>query len=642
MFQDPEKLSNGKIAEHIAENNQVLWGIRIRQVRVKAASKVSCSLPAAISESELISLSRCVLEYSFENKNTEHFGGEMTAKYGSSQLYQYVAVTGALSTFNFGEDGYVVDLVPLNETAMIRKTRSMQCDTRKPVEITLNRTYLWDDSLVDRTKCIPFIDEHTSMISVVIQVYNPSENVFSRFDFRVVFEQSGATKTSWHVNAATLVQKEDEAGLKLAVDVVLCVWMLIEFSAWVWECRLGTVNFKSPWTFLDLCIFALSGFVIYNLIFTISRVTDESLSSSLSLQEFTDLQNEISWAQTVNYIKALLIIALLLRVFKYLNFIAGLRAVFLTILRAGNDLIFFFILFGIVIVAFAFAGHIVFGPLTEEYHTILSSFETILRMAVLDFNYEGIAVAGALGPAYFCVSMLFFYFLMVNIFTAIILTAWRIEKQRVDEEAKGRDPLAFMKWFFSFFLFFGWLRLFVGYVANPSATVKRFKNWLDDRRTKMDTREVLIRLEQWRARKHNRNVNWLDFERIQQALAGSERNRRIVTDYQVQLVMRLCKTKRKGDDKLLFTTAERKVVEKEEADEAADAEEFGGSESTGIGSVIAMNKLIRAVGIIHNNQRAFWKDVNGSLESIQGQVLTAQGRLQTINSVVNTMVPHGK
>merc|ERR1711990_1223253 len=139
------------------------------------------------------------------------------------------------------------------------------------------------------------------------------------------------------------------------------------------------------------------------------------------------------------------------------------------------------------------------------------------------------------------------------------------------------------------------------------------------------------------ARKQNRNVAWLDFERIQQVLAGSERNRRIVTDYQVQLVMRLCKTKRKGDDKLLFTAKERKALETEDS---ADGDDLGGPESNGVDSIIAMKKLVHAVGIIHNNQRAFWKDVNGSLQSIQGQVMTAQDRLHTINSVVNSMVPH--
>ena len=54
-----------------------------------------------------------------------------------------------------------------------------------------------------------------------------------------------------------------------------------------------------------------------------------------------------------------------------------------------------------------------------------------------------------------------------------------------------------------------------------------------------------------------------------------------------------------------------------------------------------MKKLVHAIGVIHNNQRAFWKDVNGSLQSIQGQVMSAQDRLRTIDSVVNSMVPHG-
>ncbi len=639
MFQEPAVLSNGKEAEHIAENNQILWGVRIRQARVQPPSGDSCDLPEAIAGSGMISMSKCVLAYDENNKETSHFGGIMTEEFGSTQLYQYETITGGLSSGVFGEDGFVVDLVPLNKSSMIRKIRAMQCDKRKPVEIGPGKTYLWDDQLVNRSHCIPFLDDRTSMISVVLQVYNPSVNVFSRFDFRVVFELSGANPTHWYMNAATLVQKLHVEGQVVFVDILLCLWMLIEFSAWVWECRLGTVNFLSPWTFLDLSIFGLSGIHIYDVISSVARVQETSLQSSLgNPSEFSDLHHDLNWAELVNIFQGLLIIALLFRVFKYLNFIKGLRAVFLTILRAGNDLIFFFLLFGIVILTFVFAGHIVFGPLTEEYHSISASLETILRMVLLDFNYESMAVAGTLGSLYFCVAMFFFYFLMVNIFTAIIITSWQIEKQRVDEEAKGEDPLGFIKWAIGFFIFFGWLKTLIRFLMNPSETMKSFKNWLDDRRTKMATREVLLRLEQWRARKQNRNVAWLDFERIQQVLAGSERNRRIVTDYQVQLVMRLCKTKRKGDDKLLFTAKERKALETEDS---ADGDDLGGPESNGVDSIIAMKKLVHAVGIIHNNQRAFWKDVNGSLQSIQGQVMTAQDRLHTINSVVNSMVPHG-
>ena len=109
----------------------------------------------------------------------------------------------------------------------------------------------------------------------------------------------------------------------------------------------------------------------------------------------------------------------------------------------------------------------------------------------------------------------------------------------------------------------------------------------------------------------------------------------------MQLVMRLCKAKRKGDDKLLFTTKERKAVEAQEAGDGADRDDFEGPESNGIDSITVMKKLVHAIGVIHNNQRAFWKDVNGSLQSIQGQVMSAQDRLRTIDSVVNSMVPHG-
>ena len=74
MFQEPAVLSNGKEAEHIAENNQVLWGVRIRQARVQPPSGDSCDLPEAIAGSGMISMSKCVLAYD-ENTSMKQLQG---------------------------------------------------------------------------------------------------------------------------------------------------------------------------------------------------------------------------------------------------------------------------------------------------------------------------------------------------------------------------------------------------------------------------------------------------------------------------------------------------------------------------------------------------------------------------------------
>ena len=57
--------------------------------------------------------------------------------------------------------------------------------------------------------------------------------------------------------------------------------------------------------------------------------------------------------------------------------------------------------------------------------------------------------------------------------------------------------------------------------------------------SRMDSHEIMIRLEQWHVRKINQRTEFMNFDRIQQALTGGQGNRRDISPYQVQIVMQL-------------------------------------------------------------------------------------------------------
>ncbi len=660
-------------AQYIAESNQVLWGIRLRQARVRSPSTaLDCAIPQSILNAGLLGQNDCILAYDHDlTKETRGFGGKTLDK---KQLYTFTPRAESGWHFEFGPDGYVVDLVPLNETHAYRTSRAMQCNPRKPVDAGP----LWHDTLANRSTCVPFVDEQTAALFVVVQVYNPNNNIFFRIQMVTEFDYTGKVGNMVIKNSASFAPQEGAGGPASAVFIILMLWMILEFAYWINEFRLGAVNVTSAWTLIDLTIFVLSGIYIYDAIQIMIGHTANLVASALEDENtYTDLFVYLDWREYVNFFQGFLILLLLIRFFKYLNFISGLRAVFLTIVRAGVDLVYFFILFIAVILAFVFSGYVVFGPEAEDFSSIGQTIATIMRLVVLDFDYDQIEQTAPLGPVYFAVSMFFFYFLLVNIFTAIMLSSWRIEKKRLDEEEEkrrktreavaaaqarendkevggggrsggagggdGKDGAASfsLMGLILYIVTLQWLKHVFRILCNPVRTFQLIKAWADTQRRSMSTREVMLRLEQWKARKHNAKTEFLNFHHIQQALAGGERNRIIVSDWQVQQVMGLCRTKRKGGEKFLHTEAEMHRLMQADDNSAMD-DMIGPADDNALESVAGMKKLVQAIGVIHKNQRAFWRDVNATLRGIQEQTLQAQNRLHSITYRVDSMVPHGE
>merc|ERR1711865_1004309 len=129
----------------------------------------------------------------------------------------------------------------------------------------------------------------------------------------------------------------------------------------------------------------------------------------------------------------------------------------------------------------------------------------------------------------------------------------------------------------------------------------------------------------------------MDFDRIMQSLAGGQKNRREVSPYQGQLVMRLCMQNRKGEPKKLFTTKEMQRQLMENANEE-DMNDFAPEEDSVLDSVANLKKLVDAVHLVHTNQRQYWEDAMATLTGIQTQTMQAQNRLHSITTRVDGII----
>jgi len=633
VFKTPKQVSGTLLSEsyYLSESNQVLWGIRIRQERVKKTSvSTDCYLPKVIVESGIIGETDCTHEYNAEYKSMAGYGGRTTS---NKPLYTYA------QSMDGDKDGFIYDLVPLNKTTAERAVRAMKCDSDYPVDI--NSTTggdLWHDDLVDRTKCIPFLDAQTSAVYVVLQVYNPNYNIFARMQMKIYFTVSGGIENSIEFNSATLDQSTTTFQAGTLVNVLLMIAMVVEMFFWVQELRHGAVQFFSFAAFVDMLIHVLSCIFIFDTVREWLNYTASIIVVDLrNIQTFTDLYDHLMHRERMNICQGLLILLLILRLFKYLKFIRGLQAVYRTIMSAGVDIAYFFVLFVAIMMAFVFAGYVVFGPATERFSTIPEAITTILRLVVLDFDYSVFEAAGTSGILYLFGSMFFFYFLLVNIFTAIVLSSWQTEKKLLDESNAKRIQTAPIRWKKGFYYFVccGWLIDFCKLIRHPVQCGHRCTSYVKDSMSRMDSHEIMIRLEQWHVRKINQRTEFMNFDRIQQALTGGQGNRRDISPYQVQIVMKLCQTKRIGGEKIIYTQLE---MQKYLAEAEQEMEDFSVGNHDALESVTALKKLSNAVSIVHSNQREYMKDAMVTLREIQDATMQAQNRLQSITSRVDGMI----
>lgn len=92
-----------------------------------------------------------------------------------------------------------------------------------------------------------------------------------------------------------------------------------------------------------------------------------------------------------------------------------------TLSRCAMDIAGFAIMFFIVFFAFAQLGYLLFGTQVRDFRKFMDAVFTLLRTILGDFNFHEIEEANrVLGPIFFICYVFFVYFVLLNMFLAII------------------------------------------------------------------------------------------------------------------------------------------------------------------------------------------------------------------------------
>ncbi|XP_053260076.1 polycystin-2 isoform X2 [Podarcis raffonei] len=384
--------NNRTVAENrsfIYHENLLLGVPRIRQLKVRNGT---CSIPEDLKDE----IKDCYDVYSVSNEDTAPFG----PRNGTAWIYTNEkdlngsSHWGLLATYSGA--GYYQDLSRSREetSALIHGLKNS----------------LW----LDRGTRATFLD---------FSVYNANINLFCIIRLLVEFPPTGGLLTSWQFQPVKLIHYISTFDFFLAAcEIVFCLFILYYVVEEILEIHIHRLfYFRSLWNCLDVLIIVLSvaaiGINIYRTS-TVDRLLKELLENQNNFPNFEPLAY---WQTQFNNIAAVTMFFVWIKLFKFISFNRTMNQLSTTMSRCAKDVLGFAIMFFIIFIAYAQLAYLVFGAQVDDFSTFQDSVFTQFHILLGDFDFTEIEEANrVLGPVYFTTFVFFMFFILLNMFLAII------------------------------------------------------------------------------------------------------------------------------------------------------------------------------------------------------------------------------
>ncbi|XP_071973028.1 polycystin-2 isoform X2 [Engystomops pustulosus] len=367
----------------------LLLGIpRLRQLKVKNGS---CSVPEDLKDE----ITECYDMYSVRNEDTAPFGlrNGTAWTYTKERDLNGSSQWGLISTYSGA--GYYLDLSRNREEAA--------------AQIVTLKNNLW-------------LDRGTRAVFIDFTVYNANINLFCIVRLLVEFPATGGLVTSWHFQTVKLIHYVSPFDYFLAAcEIAFCIFILyyiVEECLEIWNHRLH--YFHSLWNCLDIVLIVLS---VVAMAINLYRVSMEGPLNKLlvDMNIFHNFEALAYWQNQFNNVAAVTVFFAWVKLFKFVNFNRTMTQLSTTMSRCAKDILGFSIMFFIIFLAYAQFAYLVFGTQVDDFSSFQDCIFTQFRIILGDFNFTEIEEANRiLGPIYFTSFVFFMFFILLNMFLAII------------------------------------------------------------------------------------------------------------------------------------------------------------------------------------------------------------------------------
>lgn len=310
-------------------------------------------------------------------------------------------------------DGFVFDL-PLNRTETYMMIKDL---------------YEWD-----------WVDRATRAVVVELSVLNTNVNVIVNNRILFEFGPTGSVRAKHLAYSfrVLLLSPAVEEGQELSVFLyeLMVIGLFIIYTVFiVWLAYKTGLKFPFyGWNIVDLIILAL----FYTTMYYRAQV-QSSVSSEPNLQPdtvghpelFMPFSKVMGALESSFEVLSFLSLCCWVKVFKYLCLCGWFRLLVRVIERCAEELVVFSLLLLVIFFGFAVAFFVGFGDSSEVFSTLDGSFLVLFFMLLGGFKVETSWFGpgeSSLRPILFLAYLILVYFILFNIFMAIVLDAYTLVK----------------------------------------------------------------------------------------------------------------------------------------------------------------------------------------------------------------------
>ncbi|XP_037709169.1 polycystic kidney disease 2-like 2 protein isoform X2 [Drosophila subpulchrella] len=308
---------------------------------------------------------------------------------------------------------------------------------------TVNLDYDKDRNLktISDLKDIHWLDRGSRLCLVEFNLFNENTDIFQSVKLIAEIPPTGGVIPQAHLQTVKMYSFFTDRSMVMTVIYIFWYIMIIYYTIYeITEMRKSGVKiyFFSMLNILD-CVILLGCYLalVYNIWHTFKVI---SVTSKAQV-ELTYQSLDVLCFWNIIYVDMMAILAFLvwIKIFKFISFNKTLVQFTTTLKRCSKDLAGFSLMFGIVFLAYAQLGLLLFGTKHPDFRNFITSILTMIRMILGDFQYNLIEQANrVLGPIYFLTYILLVFFILLNMFLAIIMETYNTVKGEITQ---GRSHL---------------------------------------------------------------------------------------------------------------------------------------------------------------------------------------------------------
>ncbi|CAJ0558759.1 unnamed protein product, partial [Mesorhabditis spiculigera] len=293
-----------------------------------------------------------------------------------------------------------------------------------------------------------WIERGTRAVLVDFSLYNANINLFCVC--RLLFElpSTGGVIPTANFETLQLIRYVTTfdyfvlvcEGVFTAFTLFLVFEELLEIMKW----RLR--YFESFWNIIDVLVILLS---IVTIVLSLNRIRVFENRVNILVNDdlnVASMDDAVTANNNYSNFLAVLLFFSWMKIFKYISFNKTMSQLSATLSRSAKDIGGFAVMFFIFFFAYAQFGYLCFGTQIQDYSTFYSAVFALLRTILGDFDFHALENANrVLGPTFFITYVFFVFFVLLNMFLAIINDTYVEVKQELEKQKSEYEIAEFVK-----------------------------------------------------------------------------------------------------------------------------------------------------------------------------------------------------